>query len=85
MQDGVHWPYQAAVRTDLGAIFISLELSRSAWVITSLSPGAGEKMSGYSTIAGDLPALFERFGKLRDKARVRTGSDLPVIVIQEAG
>ncbi|MER9357875.1 IS110 family transposase, partial [Mesorhizobium sp. M0514] len=29
----------------LGAIFISLDLSRSKWLITSLSPGGGEKMS----------------------------------------
>ena len=34
-----------AIRTDLGAIIVSLELSRSKWVITSLSPGAGEKLS----------------------------------------
>ena len=33
------------IRTDLGAIFVSLELSRSTWLITSLSPGGGEKMS----------------------------------------
>ena len=26
-----------AIRTDLGAIFVSLELSRSRWLITSLS------------------------------------------------
>jgi hypothetical protein len=32
-----------AVRTDLGAIFVSLELSRSTWLITSLSPGGGER------------------------------------------
>jgi hypothetical protein len=32
-------PAQAAIRTDLGAIFVSLELSRRAWLITSLSPG----------------------------------------------
>jgi transposase len=31
-----------AIRTDLGAIFVSLELSRSTWMITSLSPGGGE-------------------------------------------
>src|SRR2546429_2847427 len=31
-----------AVRNDLGAIFISMELSRSTWLITSLSPGGGE-------------------------------------------
>jgi transposase len=29
---------QTAIRTDLGAIFVSLELSRSTWLITSLSP-----------------------------------------------
>ncbi len=27
-----------AIRIDLGAIFVSLELSRSKWLITSLSP-----------------------------------------------
>jgi transposase len=36
---------QPAIRTDLGAIFVSLELSRKTWLITSLSPGGGEKMS----------------------------------------
>jgi hypothetical protein len=38
-------PAQAAILTDLGAIFVSLELSRRAWLITSLSPAGGEKMS----------------------------------------
>ena len=42
-------PAQAAIRTDLGAIFVSMELSRRAWLITSLSPGAGEKMSKHGT------------------------------------
>jgi hypothetical protein len=33
-------PAQAAIRTDLGAIFVSMELSRRAWLITSLNrPG----------------------------------------------
>ena len=36
-----------AIRHDLGAIFISLELSRSTWLITSLSPGGGEKIDVY--------------------------------------
>jgi transposase len=40
-----HAEKPSAIRTDLAAIFVSLELSRSAWLITSLSPGAGEKMS----------------------------------------
>src|SRR6266436_5315485 len=34
----------SAIRTDLGAIFISLELSRSSWLVTSLSPGSGETL-----------------------------------------
>ena len=42
-----------AIRTNLGAIFVSLELSRSTWLITSLSPGGGEKMSKHSVSAGD--------------------------------
>ena len=29
-----------AIRTDLGAIFVSIELSKSTWLVTSLSPGA---------------------------------------------
>ena len=38
----------SAIRNDLGAIFVSLELSRSTWLITSLSPSGGEKMSKHS-------------------------------------
>ena len=34
-----------AIRVDLGAIFVSLGLSRSKWLISSLSPGGSEKMS----------------------------------------
>jgi hypothetical protein len=33
----------AAIQTHIGAIFISLELSRSKWLITSLVPGGGQK------------------------------------------
>jgi len=32
-----------AIHTDLGAIFVSLELSCSRWLITSLSPGGGKR------------------------------------------
>ena len=79
------WPAQAAIRTDLGAIFVSMELSRRAWLITSLSPGAGEKMSKHSVPASDVPGLLHRFAELRRKAAARTGRDFPIIVIQEAG
>jgi transposase len=74
-----------AIRNDLGAIFVSMELSRSTWLITSLSPGAGEKMSKHTLPAGDIGALLARFSELRQKALTRTGRPFPIIVIQEAG
>jgi transposase len=43
----------AAIRIDLGAIFVSLELSRSIWLVTSLSPGSSGKMSKHAV---SLPA-----------------------------
>jgi transposase len=74
-----------AIRTDLGAIFVSMELSRSTWLITSLSPGGGEKMSKHLVRGGDVAGLLERFAQLQEKARARTGQRFPIIVIQEAG
>lgn len=74
----------AAIRVDLGAIFVSLELSKSTWLLTSLSPGS-EKMSRHSVPGGDLPALLTCLEGLRDKAQVREAARYPVIVIQEAG
>ena len=75
----------AAIRSHFGAIFVSLELSRSNWLITSLSPGSGDKMSKHSVAAGDAAGLLARFSDLRAKAYTRTGQSFPVIVIQEAG
>src|SRR6478609_9995882 len=74
-----------AVRTDLCAIFVSLELSRSSWLITSLSPGGGEKMSKYSVPGGDFAGLMQRFAQLQEKSRRRTGQSFRIIVVQEAG
>jgi transposase len=74
-----------AIHTDLRAIFVSLELSRSSYLITSLSPGAGEKMSKHSVPAGAVVGMLGRFAQLKEKARARTGRDYPIIVIQEAG
>lgn len=74
-----------AIRTDLGAIFISLELSRSTWLITSLSPGTGEKMSKHQVRGGDIAGLLARLSDLRAKTHARTGRIVPLVVIQEAG
>jgi hypothetical protein len=73
-----------AIRTNLGAVFVSLELSRSIWLITSVSPGGGEKMSKHSVSAGDTAALLTRFSELVKKAFAQTGKSFPIIVIQEA-
>jgi transposase len=74
-----------AIQTNLGAIFVSLELSRSTWLITSLSPGGGAKMSKHAMRGGNVAGLLERFTQLREKARTRTGEVFPFVVIQEAG
>jgi transposase len=74
-----------AIRTYIAAIFVSLELSRSTWLVTSLSPGKGEKMSKHSVTAGNVAELLTLFAELRRKAEVRTGQSYPIITIQEAG
>ena len=73
------------IQTQFGAIFVSLELSRSTWLITSISPAGGEKMSKHSVSAGDIAALLARFSELKEKAFARTKKSFPIIVIQEAG
>ena len=74
-----------AIQTDLAAIFISLELSRSIWLVTSVSPGSGEKMSKHSVRAGDVAALLARFSELKHKALARTAKSFAIVAIQEAG
>src|SRR5258706_2592260 len=74
----------SAIRTNLGAIFTSLELSHSTWLITSLSPGSGEKMSKHLVHGGDIAGLLQRFAQLREKALAQTGRNFPIIVIHEA-
>jgi len=75
----------AAIQTHIGAIFISLELSRSRWLVTSLAPGGGQRMSRHWVEACDLAGLLARLWAIRDKASARTGIIYPIIVIQEAG
>jgi transposase len=74
-----------AIRTHIAAIFVSLELSRSNWLVTSLSPGQGEKLSKHSAAAGNVAELLTLFADLRCKAEARIGQAFPIITIQEAG
>jgi len=75
---------QTTTPVDLGAIFVSLELSKSAWLVTALSPGS-EKMSRHTVTGGDTAGLFACFAALRQKATRRKNILYPLVVIQEAG
>jgi len=65
-------------------LYVSLELSHSTWLLTSLSPGS-ERMSKYSSPAGDGTALLGLLARLRAKAADVTGRSVRIAVIQEAG
>jgi transposase len=73
-----------ANRSDVASIFVSLELSRSRWLVTSLSPGS-EKMSKHLVAGGDGAGLIDLLTRLRDKAEQRAGTPVRIVVIQEAG
>src|SRR4051794_27358898 len=77
-------PGRVAIQVSLAAIFVSLELSRSTWLITSLVPGGGDKMSKHSVRGGDVAELMTHLAKLRDKVHARAGASFPIIAIQEA-
>ena len=66
MQD--HKPEDlTAIRSDLRAIFVSLELGRSTWLVTSLSTGSGEKISKHSVPGGEVSGLLTLFGRLKER------------------
>jgi len=75
---------QTAIRTHLGAIFVSLELSTTSWVISSIQPGR-RKVSKHTVKAGAIDALWALFGKLRAQALAREKVPYPIVTIQEAG
>src|SRR3712207_2162916 len=78
LQNGTaHYP-------DPDAIFVSLELSRSRWLVTSMSPGS-EKMSKHSVTGGDAGALLDLLARLRARTQQRTGASAKLIIIHEAG
>ena len=76
-----------AAKSEPTKIYASLELSKSTWVVTSMSPGNGRKTSTYRLPARDMGKLLRLFAKLQMKARRRTGAkeDYEIVVIHEAG
>jgi transposase len=75
-------PGQTATRP--ATLFVSLELSRSTWLVTSLMPGS-DKMSKHSVVGGDGSALLQLLARLRTKAEQRAGGPVAIVAIQEAG
>lgn len=67
------------------AVFVSLELSRSTWLITALVAPVSAKMSRHQVRGGDVPELLRRFADLQSAVRQRAGVTVPVVMIQEAG
>ncbi|MGK9230884.1 transposase [Inquilinus limosus] len=73
-----------SIDTGFRAIFVSLELSRKTWLITSASPGVA-KMLKHIVAGGDAEALLESLASLQAKAERRCGKAFAVIVVYEAG
>ena len=66
-------------------LFVSLELSRSTWLLTVLQPGTA-RMSKYSSPGGDGAALLSLLARLQAKiASVSRGNSINTVIIQEAG
>jgi transposase len=75
---------RAAIPVDRATFFVSLELSRSRWLVTSLSPGSA-KLSNHTVAGGDGNALLDLLALLQSKAARRVGVPVKVVAIQEAG
>src|SRR5246127_3624530 len=69
---------------DRSTLYVSLELSRSSWLVTSLSPNS-DKMSKHMIAAGGAPKLLALLARLRGRAEQLVGGSLNVVVIHEAG
>ena len=69
---------------DRATLLVALELSRSRWLVTSLSPGSA-KRSNHTVAGGDGSALLDLLTHLQSRATRRVGMPVDIVVIQEAG
>jgi transposase len=74
----------AATAVENGIVVVSLELSRSKWLVTSLLPGS-EKMSKHMVAAGDAAGLLALLERRRRQAEAQFGGPVRVVAIEEAG
>jgi transposase len=75
---------QTATRVDHATLFVSLELSRKKWLVTSLSPGS-DKMSKHTVAGGAGDALLALLRRLAARALARVGKPVNIVSIHEAG
>jgi len=75
---------QTTARPNNSKLFVSLELSRSAWLVTASAPGS-DKFSKYAMAGGDGRALVDLLDRLRRTAERRVEVSVEVVAIQEAG
>ena len=74
----------ASISAPADAIFVSIEMSRSKWLVGAHSP-LSDKISLHATDWGDTGALFAIIEWLRKRATETLGADLPVLCCYEAG
>ena len=75
---------QSSVSGEAATLFISLELSRARWLVTSLSPGSS-KISRHFVVGGDSRDLLRLLADLRAKAERNMGATVKIVTIQEIG
>ena len=76
--------FRATTHGDIAMIYLSLELSRSMWLVTSLAPGS-DKMSKHKIDGGDDVVLLTLLRRLQSKATKQLGVPVGIVTIQEAG
>ena len=74
----------AFISTPVDTIFVSIEMSRSKWLVGTHSP-LSDKISLHATNWGDTGTLFAIIERLRRRAAETLGADLPVLCCYEAG
>jgi transposase len=79
-----HSQNTAAIPADRTFLYVSLELGRATWLVTTLLPGS-EKMSRRVIAGGDARALVALLGRLKAKAEEASCTPVHTVVIQEVG
>lgn len=74
----------AAAQCDPARYLVSLELSRSTWLVTTLAPDS-EKLSRHQIEGGDAAGLLALLDRMRTETERRLGRAVQIVTIQEAG